>query len=606
MKINYFPFSAILGNDDIKLGLIINAIDPKIGGILITGPKGIAKSTMVRSLSNILPEMDSIRGCRFNCTLNSENLCDECREKIDNNSAEIVKKSVPVITLPISSTLDRVVGSIDINSAISGRVNFREGLLGEANNGILYIDEVNLLDDSIADAILDSAASGINTVERDGVSYIHPARFILVGTMNPEEGELRPQLLDRFGISAEGKLPSSAEELIEIANRVDEFDHNPVEFISKYDQDDEILRERIVRARNALRYVIIPDDIEKYMADVILKYHMGNRAMISAVKAARAIAAYNGNKNVTMEDARKALEFALRHRISEEEKSNMERELNNTGQNQGNKNENINEDMNNNDINNDEKMPVKKNNSTGDDTLNNIENPRIDMKLRNEIIKKSGRNAKSGNFIRTGHKNGNHLDLYSSMVSMKINNHKKMQASDIVLREGYSGGAVPVIIAIDSSTSMGFKRRIGNALELSKLLFKKAYITRSRVALISFSGTGARVLMNFSRNFTVLNQRLKSIKSSGKTPLLEGLKQIYKTSAYSGEKTVSVLFTDGRGNYPPGNMKDDIIDISKKLKNVSRLYIINGENGFLPTYNNLIAEYSNGHIISDVNNVKIN
>ncbi|WP_175266891.1 VWA domain-containing protein [Acidiplasma cupricumulans] len=173
-------------------------------------------------------------------------------------------------------------------------------------------------------------------------------------------------------------------------------------------------------------------------------------------------------------------------------------------------------------------MPVKKNNSTGDDTLNNIENPRIDMKLRNEIIKKSGRNAKSGNFIRTGHKNGNHLDLYSSMVSMKINNHKKMQASDIVLREGYSGGAVPVIIAIDSSTSMGFKRRIGNALELSKLLFKKAYITRSRVALISFSGTGARVLMNFSRNFTVLNQRLKSIKSSGKTPLLEGLKQIYK------------------------------------------------------------------------------
>ncbi|WP_061951409.1 ATP-binding protein [Acidiplasma cupricumulans] len=220
MKINYFPFSAILGNDDIKLGLIINAIDPKIGGILITGPKGIAKSTMVRSLSNILPEMDSIRGCRFNCTLNSENLCDECREKIDNNSAEIVKKSVPVITLPISSTLDRVVGSIDINSAISGRVNFREGLLGEANNGILYIDEVNLLDDSIADAILDSAASGINTVERDGVSYIHPARFILVGTMNPEEGELRPQLLDRFGISAEGKLPSSAEELIEIANRL--------------------------------------------------------------------------------------------------------------------------------------------------------------------------------------------------------------------------------------------------------------------------------------------------------------------------------------------------------------------------------------------------
>ena len=197
-----FPFSAIIGQEEMKKGLILNVIHPKIGGILVFGEKGTAKSTAVRSMASLLPEMEVVKGCRFRCNpYDVSSMCDECREKI--NAGEILESELSkmkVVDLPVSATEDRVVGSLDIEEAIqNGKKKFELGVLAQANRGILYVDEINLLDDHIVDLLLDSAAMGVNTVEREGISFSHPANFILVGTMNPEEGELRPQLLDRFG-----------------------------------------------------------------------------------------------------------------------------------------------------------------------------------------------------------------------------------------------------------------------------------------------------------------------------------------------------------------------------------------------------------------------
>ncbi len=618
MKIKYFPFSGILGNDDIKLGLIINSIDPKIGGLLITGPKGIGKSTIVRSLSRILPEMDSIKGCKFSCTLDSENLCDDCSEKVKNINYEIIKKNVNVITLPISSTLDRVVGSLDISSSLSGKIKLNEGLLGESNNGILYIDEVNLLDDSISDSILDSSSSGINIIERDGISYIHPARFILVGTMNPEEGELRPQLLDRFGISGEGKMPDNPEDLMEISRRIEEFDNNPDEFIKKYKKSDEKIEKDIIEAKSILKEVRISNEIMMFISKIVLKYKLSNRAMISAVKAAKAIAAYNKRKNVTMEDGKKGLEFSIRHRINENDKKEMEDDLknNNENRNEDNKNSGNGENGNNNDSQNNENWnnneienEDNKNSGNGENWNNNenINNINVDFKLRKKYRSKTtGKNSISNNFRYLDKKNGTHLDMYSSLVNMKINNRDKIDKSDLVLRNTKSRGAIPIIIGIDSSTSMGFNKRIKNSMYISELLLKKSYLLRSMVALISFSENDSKVLMNFSRNFPKLNQKLKSLKSGGKTPLSSGLNLMYKLSLYSKERTLSFLFTDGRGNVSiSGNNKMDIIKYSSLLGKYSDVYIINEENGFLPTFNDKIIEYSKGKMINDVKNIKI-
>ncbi|MFN3921879.1 MAG: ATP-binding protein, partial [Caldimicrobium sp.] len=208
-----FPFTAIVNQEEMKLGLILNVIDPTIGGLLIMGEKGTAKSTAVRALAELLPEIEVSKGCKFNCDPKGD-LCPECKEKLEQRGfLEIEKRKMQVVELPLGVTEDRVVGTLDIESAIKkGEKRFEPGILAKANRNFLYIDEVNLLEDHIVDLLLDSAAMGINTVEREGISFSHPARFILVGSMNPEEGELRPQLLDRFGLSVNVSAVRNKEE----------------------------------------------------------------------------------------------------------------------------------------------------------------------------------------------------------------------------------------------------------------------------------------------------------------------------------------------------------------------------------------------------------
>ncbi len=312
-----FPFSAIVNQEDMKLGLILNVIDPSIGGLLIMGEKGTAKSTAVRALANLLPEIEVVKGCRFNCSPEGP-YCDECLEKLENGQPlETEKKKMEVVELPLGVTEDRVVGSLDIEYAITqGKKHFEPGILARANRNFLYIDEVNLLEDHIVDLLLDSAAMGINRVEREGISFTHPAKFILVGTMNPEEGELRPQFLDRFGLCVEIKAITDKNLRKEILKRKIEFDTNPEEFLRKWEPEEKALLTKILKAKENLCKIKVPEEIYDKVVTLTSNLNLdGHRGDIVLIKAARAYSAFMGKEEVEAEDLKRVAWFALKHRL---------------------------------------------------------------------------------------------------------------------------------------------------------------------------------------------------------------------------------------------------------------------------------------------------
>jgi Mg-chelatase subunit ChlI/Mg-chelatase subunit ChlD len=316
-----FPFSAILGLDKLKLAILINAINPKIGGLLIKGPKGSGKSTIVRALADILPEIAVVKDCPFNCSPHDpSNMCPKCSgaykrgEKFATENREMV-----VVDLPLGATEDRVVGSLDVEKAIKHGIEALEpGILAEANQNILYVDEVNLLPDHIADDLLDAAATGWNIVEREGISVSHPSRFIFIGTMNPEEGELRPQLLDRFPLSVSVERITSVKDRIEIVKRNMEFEADPEKFYEKYLPLQMELRDRIAKARNVLKEVVISENLLESISQACLDLKVdGLRPDIVIAKAASALAAFENRKEVTLNDVLVAAELALSHRTRE-------------------------------------------------------------------------------------------------------------------------------------------------------------------------------------------------------------------------------------------------------------------------------------------------
>lgn len=316
-----YPFTAIIGQDSMKLGLILNAINPTIGGILIKGMKGSAKSTAVRALADLLPEIKVMRGCPFNCNpANLKESCHECQQKILQNTInpeEIVVKKMRVINLPINSTEDRVVGTIDIKVALNqGIKSLEPGILAEANRNILYIDEINLLSDNVADVLLDSAAMGVNIIEREGISLHHPSNFILIGTMNPEEGNLRPQLLDRFGLSADMERIENIQDRVKIIEYSEEYHENPEKFYNKFKQSQTALRKKIVQARALLESVTISSlDLARIARICVAFQTDGHRADITIARTAKTIAAFENRRDVQKEDIKKAVKLALIHRL---------------------------------------------------------------------------------------------------------------------------------------------------------------------------------------------------------------------------------------------------------------------------------------------------
>ncbi|MFO1035445.1 MAG: magnesium chelatase ATPase subunit I [Geminicoccaceae bacterium] len=312
-----FPFSAIVGQDEMKLAILIAAIDPKIGGVLVFGDRGTGKSTAVRALAALLPPMKVIEGCRYNSDPAAEPTCPpECQAKHAGRHKTLTVP-VPVVDLPLGATEDRVVGALDLERALAhGEKAFEPGLLARANRGFLYIDEANLLEDHLVDLLLDVAASGENVVEREGLSVRHPARFVLVGSGNPEEGELRPQLLDRFGLSVEVKTPEDLPTRIEVVRRRDAFERDPTAFIEKWQDEEGKLRKRILNARKHLEAVEVPQEALEQAATLCIGLGTdGLRGELTLIRAARALAAFDKAKAVTSAQLRRVAPPALRHRL---------------------------------------------------------------------------------------------------------------------------------------------------------------------------------------------------------------------------------------------------------------------------------------------------
>ena len=301
-----FPFAAIIGQDEMKLALQLNVIDPKIGGVMIMGDRGTGKSTTIRALADLLPDITIIKNDPFNTDPKGLN---------KNYETENIK--IPMVELPLGATEDRVCGTINLKEILSGGTNtFEPGLLARANRGILYVDEINLLDDHLVDVLLDSAASGWNTVEREGISIKHPAKFILVGSGNPEEGELRPQLLDRFGMHAEIRTIREPKLRVKIVEERINFDSTPQTWFEKYEQEQIVIQNKIITAQNNLNNISISKDFQLKISQMCSDLEIeGLRGDMVSTRAAKAIAAFENRLEVTLDDIKRTITLCLRHRL---------------------------------------------------------------------------------------------------------------------------------------------------------------------------------------------------------------------------------------------------------------------------------------------------
>jgi magnesium chelatase subunit D len=589
------PFTAIVGQEQMKKALILNAINPRIGGVLIRGEKGTAKSTAVRALAELLPEIEVFGGCPYNCNPYDEGeMCDLCyAKKTNGENQKVVKRRMWVVDLPLGATEDRVVGSIDVEKAIKEGIKALEpGILAAANRGILYIDEVNLLDDHVADVILDSAAMSINVVEREGVSVSHPSKFILVGTMNPEEGEIRPQLLDRFGLQASVESIDDVEKRVEIVKQVGSFERDPGEFRKMFMGKQKGLRERIVQAKQIVDEVEISDDLLKIAADTCIKLGVRtHRAEIVIDRTAKTIAALEGRKKVTFEDIKEAMELALPHRMrrkpfeppsldtkklgdmmqetkKQQHQQRKEMEKNrNAGQKQKNdphdKNQADNEDKS-------EQEPEK-------EYVFNIGDP-IDTKAVRQKQKKdriyrrkiSGRRIptlslrNSGKYVRYGFPKEGITDVALDATIRTAAPYQKERRGDSDLavviksqdiREKIRVGKVSTatMFVVDASGSMGANRRMESAKGAVLSLLLDSYQQRDKVGMIAFKGNQADTLLPLCSSVDLAVEMLKELPTGGRTPLATGLERgltllMAEKQKDEGAISILLLISDGRAN----------------------------------------------------------
>ncbi len=323
-----YPFSALVGQEEMQLGLLIATVDPLLGGVLILGDRGTGKSTAVRALAAVLPQIETLPGCPYRCLPAAcAGLCAACVPGMGGEAppakgarrSKVVTASVPVpvVDLPLGATEDRILGALDLEKLMTlGEKRFEPGLLARANRGFLYIDEINLLEDHLVDLLIDAAASGENRIEREGLSVVHPSRFVLVGSGNPEEGELRPQLLDRFGVAVEVRTPQDIDLRMEVVLRREAFERDPQHFLANHEAAQAALRERIVAAQRLLPKVILAPELLRQISSLCLKLGTdGLRGELSLMRAARAAAALRGERKVSLQTVREVAPMALRHRL---------------------------------------------------------------------------------------------------------------------------------------------------------------------------------------------------------------------------------------------------------------------------------------------------
>jgi len=594
-----FPFSAIVGQEKAKLALLCVAINPLIGGVLLKGDKGTGKSTLVRALANVLPEIEVVANCPFNCNpRNPLEMCDSCYERYEKGEElPVAKRKMRVVDLPLSITIDRLVGTVDVERFLKeGRKALQPGILAEANRSVLYIDEVNLLDDYIADSLLDAAAMGWNTIEREGISFRHPARFILVGSMNPEEGELRPQILDRFGLCVEVTAPMSPEERVEIVKRVEEFHEDPVSFYKKFESEEKKLTERIVKAREILPKVEISDDLLKLLAETVVNLGIKtNRAEIATIKTAKAIAALNGRRRVSLEDLEKAMELALPHRLRDkpfQKPPQMGPPKPKDGREHKHDHKH--------DHRHEHKKEEGNQGSLSQGTGNLEQNFRSsEVKGEIRIPRVEGKNFDGSEF--TGYRSSRDVsvtvvnfprgvpvsylppkgeirdvDFYSSLVWAVLNGKKppiKLDLKDVRVRVRRAKAPTLWVLLLDSSGSMAVQKRISIAKGIAEKLVENGYIKKSKVALIVAKGNQAEIFVPPTRNYWEVLEKIEGIPTGGRTPLSSALYNLLLLAGRERRKDRSVrvrafLITDGKANVSlfGKRIKEEIIELAKALR----------------------------------------
>ncbi len=602
-----YPFTAIVGQEKMKKGLILNVINPRLGGILIRGEKGTCKSTAVRALAALLPEIEVVAGCPFNCDPGDPaRLCPECRQQLAaGRELPKVYRRVPVVDLPVSATEDRVVGTLDFEYALTyGRPRFEPGILAQANRGILYIDEVNLLDDHLVDILLDAAAMGVNIVEREGISYAHPAEFVLVGTMNPEEGELRPQLLDRFGLCVQVEGVRELQERVEIIRRREAFDADPLSFLARWAEKEKELAQKIVAARTLLPQVVVPEKLMRVAVDLAMETLVaGHRADIVLVAAARTIAAFAGREEVTLEDVYEAAELVLLHRARqapppplkqpeehrEEEKEPLEREGQPkppSGEARDLPQEHM-EDNRPGEVGETDSLPAEKKDQqeTGplpqalQETVFAVGRPfavrRIAFRRDRVLRQGSGRRSRTktasrcGRYVRsTMRRENNDLAFDATLraaAPYQVYREKNglavaIEPSDIreKVREKRIGNFL--LFVVDASGSMGAERRMVETKGAILSLLLDAYQKRDKIGMIAFKGHTAEVLLPPTNSVEMGHKLLKELPTGGRTPLSAGLLKAYEVAKTHLRKDphtspLIILISDGRANVSMGEDK---------------------------------------------------
>jgi magnesium chelatase subunit D len=581
-----YPFTAIVNQLPVKRALLFSAVNPQIRGVLLRGERGTAKSTAVRGLAEVLPTVDVVADCPYDCPPDDpERMCDVCAgREAEGAELPVEQRAMRVVDLPLNASEDRVVGTIDLEAAVkAGERAFDPGILAQANRNVLYVDEVNLLDDHIVDVLLDAAAMGENVVEREGVSVRHPAEFILVGTMNPEEGGLRPQLLDRFDLVVDVEGATDPEERIRLAERREAFDADPAGFREAYAEDQQELRDRILAARDRLDGVTVSDDLLSDVSlDAIKQRASGVRADIAVNRIARTIAAYEGENAVTGAHVTEAKYFAFPHRVEgPAEMSFGEGALGDQSDSEDDEEAE------------DDDETEDDDDSAGDgaggipiaeeDQSYPVDRTAIDPSKDRQMRERLGRRTPSkvditsGRYVRSQDREDvDDVALDATLRAAAPHQSQRgdgesgiqIEPRDLRQRIRERSAETLLVFVVDASGSVMSGRQMLETKRGLLSLLEDAYRTRDRVAVVVFRGEGAFTLTGPTRNVTDVRSRVSGLRVGGNTPLADGLIEAYELVTRERRRNdevypLTVVFSDGQANIPyreDGDGKQDALE----------------------------------------------
>ncbi|OTF01729.1 VWA domain-containing protein [Halorubrum sp. SD683] len=581
MEVSY-PFTGIVDQRAMKRALLINAVNPDVSGVLLRGERGTAKSTAVRALAAVLPEIAVVADCPYGCPpADPDRMCSDCQQRhAAGDDLPVERRRMRVVDLPLNASEDRVVGSIDLQRAVeSGEATFEPGILADANRNVLYVDEVNLLDDHIVDVLLDAAAMGENIVEREGVSFRHPSEFVLVGTMNPEEGDLRPQLLDRFDIVVDVGASDDPGERVEIAERREAFDADPEAFRAAYADEQRALRERLRAARERLGGVEMAEDRQRDASYEALRQRAhGMRADIAVSRIARAIAALDGEDEVTESSVAEAQYFAFPHRVEGVAEMTFGEAALSTGNDGDAEEGEDDDDESEGDDSADQQgggIPIAEGEASYTVDRTAID-PEKDRTMRSALARRtpSRVDVRSGRYVRSRiREDVDDVAIDATLRAAAPHQRQRGREGDELvieprdlrqkLRERTARALV--VFVVDASGSVMSGRQMMETKRGLLSLIEDAYRARNRVAVVVFRGEGAFTLVEPTRNHRQARDAVSGLTVGGNTPLAHGLVEAYQLVQREQRRDqelypLVVVLSDGQSNVEyreDGDAKED-------------------------------------------------